>query len=316
MAGRVRAGDWSARLGATLGMLAASACGSTPPPCDCLYEGFVSHCLLTEGCADDADCPTGAFCAHPGGDMGSACRARSFSELVESNSLAANFNVPTFDLTPVASTTAAVFHWMAPDNSRRVICAYFNCPPVFRAEQSSSIFDLVIDQIANFDECVLYSQQFDISEGIFDVGASLPHIYGTKMSLSCPAHTYQKFTTSMVGCWAYDETKVIAASTLQPVAASEVDHRGPLDVNCENDQSTGLSCLLAPSSSVFGVCAAGPGESAPSCHARCVIDDDCAVVIRVPSDGGDDDGGVPAMTCLHYDGDAGGVVGVCVPAVP
>jgi hypothetical protein len=131
---------------------------------------------------------------------------------------------------------------------------------------------MTLREIANYDACVLASRVFTSTTGVFDLNdptieyhPSGPPEGGTCPSLAGPPRVISEL---LVGCWAYDLTRVSAATTLLNVQAADVfDYGGAFVVSCGPDDDY-TSCPLGGSFR-FGACLGG------SCLPRCIKSTDC-----------------------------------------
>jgi hypothetical protein len=127
--------------------------------------------------------------------------------------------------------------------------------------------------ITNFDQCVLLFRAAPAEQSLFalideNVSHEAPYCSG----LVAGRHLVTKLAA---GCWAYDTTRVIAASELVPVSGSLVSHLTllPHDAPCVAD---GDDCYDGAADR-FGVCFAG------ACATRCRTSADCALAADQPS---------------------------------
>jgi hypothetical protein len=94
----------------------------------------------------------------------------------------------------------------------------------------------------------------------------------------------QQITALVVGCWAYDDVQIIAASTLYPIAPGEsYSYRSfsafmqAPDVCQGAGMPIGHSCLVGDAGA-FGTC-----DDSGRCRPRCLADSDCANACEICS---------------------------------
>ncbi len=305
--------------------LLAAGCGkddaeesTTTCDCDCTAQDPVAHCVRTQDCSTTADCPSGTVCAElparligqpfpdaVGSDPLAACGAQTPAkrcQLPEGPSgrqaLITGFEVPMFRLLRSASSGPAAFSWTAPEETHIVHCALFACPPVV---EESVLDGRSVYQIANYAPCVLASNLFEPGEGVFDLGDG-SIAFTPSSAATCGAASARLVTELLAGCWAYDKSKVIAATPLEPVKPAEVfAYGGQFDLGCSAGID-GRTCEREDET--LGVCWKGV------CRAPCVTGQDCEGHEQAEDpDAGAEAGGV-SLACVK----AGAYVGVCLPA--
>lgn len=279
-------------------LLSSCSCGDarkpSEDPCGCCVTDRVAHCVRLDDCRDSRDCPSGTECiprigtsgrSCPGSDDAAVqcacsgtespapdsfeCRVPSSGE-GERHTLATGFGVSEFRLTEVAGATSAEFAWSAPTDARFVVCALFGCAPVFADEGTGPT-------IVNYDHCVIADSNFESLDASFSLGdASLAHVVAPA---GCADPSGERLTLrpalSMlgVGCWAYDDTKLIGATVLLPVTPSSTFLAAEVpEVDAEEGESPdcrrGRTCYIRDDQA-YGVCDSG------RCYRRCLDARDC-----------------------------------------
>ena len=259
---------------------AAPGCAEDAParreaPCDapiCVADP-VPHLVCPDDCERDDDCPQGTVCtASPDGGPSRCAPPRG--PHAPSTALTEGFGVRPMDgtLTTVALPSVdgsieagAELGWRAPSRAAVVTCALFACPPVLER-----------GRIADYDQCVMariVSEQPLGSFALTDAERELPlPEASTCADGSVPqADTDGRFpvTELLVGCWAYDDTHLLAATRLRRPAADEIhDFHGSFDLDCRGQAAEGRTCVLGDGT--MGSCRRG------ACHRRCLRDADCS----------------------------------------
>lgn len=243
-------------------------------PCDvpiCVADP-VPHLVCPDACERDDDCPQGTICGTGSDADGPVCTPPRGPH-TPSTALTEGFGVRSMEGTLVTTTlpapdgssaAGAELGWKAPGSASVVTCALLACPPV-----------VVDGTIANYDQCVLArgtSEQVVGSFALTDAEREQPlPETSTCADGSAPAFdTHGRFpvTELLVGCWAYDDTHMIAATRLRrPVAAQIHDFHDGFDLDCGDAAAEGRTCVLGDGT--MGSCVDG------ACHRRCLRDADC-----------------------------------------
>ena len=318
-------------LGVAASVLVVACTEEAPPEetvscsCSCTAVDPVDHCVNTQSCESTADCPTGTVCA----ELPSGLSGQVFPETVGSDPLAScgssapakrcqlpagspgrqslntGFEVPSFRLIRIESSGFAAFTWNPPEETHIVHCALFSCPPVI----TESVHDgRPSFRIKNYEQCVMAAELFEPGEGVFDLGDSTIAFPPEPTAQSCGTASPRAVHQLSVGCWAYDKSKIIAATPLEPVNPSETfNFHDRFDLDCSSGVD-GRTCSL--SAGTLGICAQG------ACHPPCVTRLDCSGWEAPAQDAGTSDAGDAATTepadlvCFKN----GGYVGVCLPS--
>jgi hypothetical protein len=315
--GRYQRTLWATALSTLVFVVANAAQGTgckgssapSPPACNgTCTEDPVNHCVTDAPCESSNDCPAGLACLpfHPDdrdapapvgvlpdqfdASAGSrACRLPTADDK-PLDSLVNGFGAMLLDLSPVAMGTAGTYAFNAPAGTNVVSCALFVCTPELGAPPvgASAI------AITNFDECVVASQSFQNATGAFDLGS--PVLSETKPLLdqttSCKGEisvtTPWMVSVLELGCWAYGDTKVIAASLLLPVSPSIINFPDLVVPKCGGKD--GHSCVL--DDGTLGTC------FGDACLVRCARAQDCLPPVATRPD---DDGSVEAASMEDAD---------------
>jgi hypothetical protein len=252
-------------------------------PCDdpiCVADP-VPHLVCPDACARDDDCPQGTVCTAPPGEGGLCVPPRG--PHATSTALAEGFGVRQMESTLVTVELPSVdgrveagaeLGWRAPASSVVVTCALLACPPVVQD-----------GAIANYDQCVLariVSEQVVGSFALTDPEREhpLPETETCVDGSTPVADTSGRFpvTELLVGCWAYDDTRLIAATRLRRPAADQIhDFHDGFDLDCQGQAAAGRTCVLGDGT--MGSCASGV------CHRRCLRDADCGEGVEPAAEG-------------------------------
>ncbi len=285
------------------------------PPCirgECVVDP-TSHCIVREGCRNSGECPAGTICASatssPCDQSPCSCRIPP-ADYSPKNALLAGFQVRSFQLRDASDPTSrgkAAFTWDVPDGARMMRCALFGCPPVIAPYAVNGVIRAAI---GNYAQCALAEKVFEPAGGVFDLADSSLETASTPPApgLCKEAASEWLITQLLVGCWAYDAAKVIAASPLVTLEPWQTHNfRQAMDATC----ASGLrrSCYHAASRE-WGTCL-----RKDHCARRCLSAADCAHGAEL-RDGGLDatprDGGTSAYRCERPT--PASIVGVCVGA--
>jgi hypothetical protein len=218
-------------------------------------------------CASGALCPAGTVCRAADGEGADpnarACRVPTSRPPIE-QTLIEGFATTVFDLKQ-DSKSPGTYIWQRVDRAQYVQCALFICPPVVRAERVDGVKEL--RWIANFHECALSAQSFNLSamgkdqsELTFSLSGMRPNpeegACGETKRQTTSASQVPIITTLNVGCWASDSRAVVAASSLLAVDPRELPQFSRPVLSCAalEDTSEGELCVATTQ---LGTCELG-----------------------------------------------------------
>jgi hypothetical protein len=302
------------------GLGLASACRSGPEDLlECtrpreVYDPYL-HTICPEACFDDLDCPRGTLCAKLDETTNKGTCEIGVELQTSRTALLEGFGVPEMS-GKLQTTEALEFVWKRPAGARYVQCALFACGPVFRTPDGAGGWfaegDPSTAVIAGYDRCVLADELSSQPEGAFNLRErdnefKVPEalrMTTKKDGVVCGNYGCAPITDLTVGCWAYDDTQVVAATLLAAVdvARDMYNYLGlfaDADGSCE-EATTGRVCRLpepnmgttggAPITSTYGVCLVPEvgqvGEK--ECVPACTRDSDCTGPQDDPTGGGED----------------------------
>lgn len=186
------------------------------------------------------------------------------------NALTEGFAVPEF---PSASWTSLTgLDWRAPTSARTVACAAFICPPVIRERDGYAT-------IVNYDRCVAADYEASGTEGTFDPrDPKLTHVPSNadllQLAPGCVVvdseETIPNIMGIWVGCWAYDDANLIAATRLTELRInSDITTSGWVtsEIGVCADDEEGYNCSLP--AGLVGTCMTNV------CRERCLSDQLC-----------------------------------------
>ncbi|NUQ74225.1 MAG: hypothetical protein HUU21_11770 [Polyangiaceae bacterium] len=325
------------RLTAALTLSLTSACSVTPETsgldpcapdeCPCKITDPTEHCVRLDGCRSDRDCPAGTICL-PAGDVEpplvspfdqcvppeaarTRCRiaAGSFDR-----ALIDGFRTNEFRIESIPDTIA--FTFSPPPEATIVTCALFGCRPDIVSVSRTDVVGKPAGDILNYEQCSLSGapQIFNVSpqstmasESLaFTPSVSPPSAAASEEGVcsfvpdtgALPGRERQLIELG-VGCWAYDDSRLIAATRIEPVppdqiaAISNIETILSPDCLGHTEKQMGKSCLLdglqppLASGPEFGACFDG------RCLPRCVTAADC------PEHTATKECPHPAPRCLH-----------------
>jgi hypothetical protein len=299
-------------------VLAGSLAGcqaTTPTPIVCAMGCIADplpHCVSEGACRDDADCPSGLACrsemdSSSCDDAGAPCacrwRARQPSRLALIDGFVTH--AMSLELTPGRLGVT----WSPRAGTQFVACAVFTCNPVVRErvrtgnESDEPVTDeTTLWRIANAEACILELHVTDSSRTTLPI-EGVPWQPAEPM---CPAADRHVRVPDFfaAGCWAYDDSSVVAATELVPIAPADLAAVAPgipADPGCARE---GALCF-DPAHGFQGACAQG------MCQPRCTTAADCeladARLFDTPPDARH------AWDCQPV---AASFAGVCVPVAP
>lgn len=311
--------------------------------CPCLVADPTEHCVRLDGCRDDRDCPAGTLCVSRAGGAPELAADLSVCAAPEGEAregrcaiasqgfdraLVDGFRVNELPLEPVQETSA--FTFSPPQDARFVACALFGCRPDVRAGRLD-VEDNPVGEIVNYAQCSLSGAAavFTVSEQSADSLSILAYTPGVDVEhglcqgacsgrppdRTLPPRGHHQVTELGVGCWAYDDTRLVGATLVVPVPDEQIPAIPNIDLvlsDCADAaKSTGRSCRQTDSAPElvdaprFGACFEG------KCRPRCVTAGDCPAAL--PSEACPQ----PQPTCAHSLDAADwsglpGFVGVCL----
>lgn len=223
-------------------LVLATACDQAPPrliDCDVSRRVVVfdpyQHVTCPSACFDDMDCPRGTLCNRPSAEARGTCEIGTTALQTSRSALLEGFGVPqmTGKLTPEDDTSLLEFTWKRPEGAQYVQCALFACAPAFRTEKAMSdpLENEWLDAspstavIANYDLCVLADSLSSEPEGSLNLRDpaieskppdALTAVHPSTSS-KCNKYGCAPINDLLVGCWAYDQTRIVAATRLESV---------------------------------------------------------------------------------------------------
>ncbi len=308
----------------------AGECEPPPSGCDC-NGGQVCELLLDGG---------GETCGFVAPDV-------SFRAALHGGFSIADFGDDRVSLERGNSSVAAELSWTLSERVQSVACGLFLAPPLVYAAKPAedSATSCTVREIENYESVVLADEKFTGPSGAFgfgsieaietsetieggqdmseqDEGAQVdPEPKGPRIPK--PACTVA--VQLSVGCWAYDDFSLFAASELIPLSPQELhpvlrDELNYVEDCAASADSDGRLCELASGDMHLGVC------YDELCRARCKLPADCDRLVTVLDETTIDDPTAttteatteaapeltPEFRCETLAADACGI-GVCVP---
>lgn len=189
---------------------------------------------------------------------------------VDRNALTDGFGVAEFELQDT-SRDPLTFAWLAPQQSERVVCALFASAPEFSHSEQQTEERLV--RLLNEGRAVARKRTFNTA----DIGSDRRFSFklaDLEASGVCPtplsipielAGSYPIVQLLRVGCWAFDDTKVIAATRLAIVEPSSLPDWDTVPQPTCLGQPDRSWCRMpgTPGSCQGGVCDPSRSPSAP-----------------------------------------------------
>ncbi|MBX3190082.1 MAG: hypothetical protein KF819_23855 [Labilithrix sp.] len=184
--------------------------------------------------------------------------------------LAGGFDVDELDFkieSPQGTANVNVA-WIPPERARTVTCALFSCLPEFSTKEHEGT---TRPRLVTLDHCVLASETFNATSREITLAQltrrkEMCPIEQTEGRKECVPAILEQLS---IGCWAYDDIKVIAATRLESVDPQRSFVAARFAADCKQQGAEGKSCVFADQSP-FGTCLEG------DCLARCLSPDDCA----------------------------------------
>ena len=301
------------------------------------------HEVCPTKCFDALDCPRGSICAKDEEDATNGfCAIPSTLFQTSQRALLDGFDVAEM---PAALMVGDVYElqWTRPAGAKLVNCALLTCPPAFRVPGGSDEWLVPYDPakvvIANYDHCAIASEVSSEPEGAFNLRERdnehkpPPEWVAEHEPVpedECPtpeaatslSHGCAPVTELLVGCWAYDDTTIVAATQLYEVDAREIynyknlfapqgecvhtDPEGRPETAHEYRVCTYDADAVDPR---LGICASDAPGGEPACHLPCLSDCDCMQTPPL--------NGCRTLRDVHVRGVcAGDTSGACVDVVP
>lgn len=277
-------------------LLVVVACeGEQPAPMTCptpelVFDPF-EHAVCVERCFDALDCTRGTICVKKGDATHGRCVLPSETLETSRSALLDGFGVPIMSA-DLEDMEELALVWSRPAGARLVQCALLACPPAFRTPygegegpdaQWSDPADGGRVVIANYDRCALASETSTQPAGSFNLRErGNQHKPGRGFEAPepdehCQGYGCAPITELFVGCWAYDDVSVVAASRLFRVDLdagifSYERAFAPAD-GCRSTEDAFRTCVIDHNNNTLGVCTTG-GECVRPCRTDCDCADD------------------------------------------
>lgn len=213
-------------------------------------------------CGVDGDCPGGSLCALrdgrrlrlcPSRDAGCACAAAQFP-VTHADALIRGFQAREFDLK--TEPAQGEYGFEHPARAELVICGLFVADPDFargRIENATKS----LYRTHTFRGAKLATAHFRLSDLERGAEESEPSVCGNALPTPVAAEGYPTVTSLRVGCWAYDRTRVIAATQLRNVEIASLPEVKPPIFDCAARGEGDLEGRFCLSAVKRGVCSGG-----------------------------------------------------------
>jgi hypothetical protein len=196
------------------------------------------------------------------------------ASLAGNGDLIAGFEVPPLDSIADRSQRYTRLLFFPDENTWYVQCALFGCVPNVHVSSDGRA------SIDNYDRCAVAEHLFQSSKAqAFDLGnlSFISPRSGCDPTNSYPGCLGYVAETLLVGCWAYDDTRVTAATPLERVWPEEIaNFYSAFSVDCAEDGSEGRSCRRTDFDRL-GTCHLG------KCENRCLGPRDCERYLHEPA---------------------------------
>lgn len=242
-------------------MCLASVCGreGIAPDRTCEAGGGDLACAGAAACTAHADCPQGTVCE-------SGCCQTSPFDVPSPDSLLKGFGVREFELVHAESDSGPTFGFRAPRQARFLVCGLFGCEPSFAS------FGAERARMVNASRCLVQRRVFRVDDPHDPAGREfsfeLQDMEAVERRECTGRSRFNDFTgdgdypvinSLQVGCWAYDDAAVVAATRLDTLAPQEFPSFGDVARDdCSAADSEGQYCYRAPAG---GACLAGACEA-------------------------------------------------------
>lgn len=154
------------------------------------------------------------------------CPSLDNYDKIHARALTKGFGVREFPLVVDQASTPITASWVPEDDFRFVSCGIFTCPPA-----------IVAGRIDQAKQCTFLHRIVDHTESTFELTLNPGEQDLAGLGACAPAPV-----TILVGCWAYGDTKIVAATKLTPLepalVAAEFPTYSPFDTfsaGCEAD---------------------------------------------------------------------------------
>ena len=228
-----------------------SACGEAPvsnATGACEKACVAGDCAKPIMCASSADCPKGTGCD------GTVCGVMPYAT-TPNTALINGFSVREFDLTRQTGDTGVMYAFRAPHAASFAECGLFACGPEFSGAGSDQGEGRVM---LNATRCLVRNRVFRVETADRDSSFAITDLDEVERG-SCAGKSglnafsderdYPVVTVLQVGCWAYGDVGVVAATPpLTSLGLAEFPEFGDVPVDCttETVPTDGSICTRDP----------------------------------------------------------------------
>lgn len=197
-----------------------------------IFDPF-RHDVCLNDCSDAFDCPRGSICSREDEKQSGYCVVPGSDLQTSQRALLHGFAVEEMDAALITED-AYELQWTRPEGATLVSCVLLSCPPAFRIRTSGGEWRAPDDprrvEIANFHNCAIASELSTRTEGSFNLrerdnqhiavdveGAPSDESAALGENVqACPdtAHGCAPVAELVAGCWAYGNSKILAATRL------------------------------------------------------------------------------------------------------
>lgn len=216
-------------------------------------------------CTSDVECPSGTECSASAGvttgacqgSDGGACRcAPAYFPDVPSDTLISAFDVDEFELQVSTGAAATMYGWTAPQNASSVVCGLFVAAPevslgatpridnAFKSLYRSHVF-----RVPALGSGMLYTTQFSVDDLTSPPSSACPAAADRLNDFEGSAAAYPIVSTLQIGCWAYSDDGIVAATRLRNLGLTDLPETQPPVADCSAlpaGTPDGRLCLLGP----------------------------------------------------------------------
>lgn len=187
--------------------------------------------------------------------------------------LTRQFSALTMAIEPIEGRTPAAYRWTPPSGANVVQCAVFSCLPAVEPRDGLPSIE---PNDRRDPPCVLHTRSFEPPVGVFDL-APLSSV----LALNSGGGATLEFSYygPFVACWAYDATRLIAATPLLSVLVDDLPEASRRAVRQPCD-SRSVRGLCETDAGHLGACVSLAGS--PRCVHRCLRDADCPTLEQSP----------------------------------